>query len=181
MAYFIFLKYLRSLEEFRKNPLVKIPHKSPPTNFQSLFIFKNPIFIQKRIFLHFWPNWPSGQSAHPAFWPTQPTRTFFLLPHRSKVPPPSPAVRRRPMPPRLHPAMGVLPRAPHRIPRPLPLLPSSFRRVKHWLKSKPFHPINASNSSALTTPSPPSATIKGEAPRRPPPPLPLLTFPSLHA
>jgi hypothetical protein len=43
MTYYIFLKSLRSLEEFRKNPHDKIP----PTNFQSLCIFKNPIFIQK--------------------------------------------------------------------------------------------------------------------------------------
>jgi hypothetical protein len=44
MAYYIFLKSLRSLEEFRKNPHVKIPPKSPSTNFQSLGKFKNPIF-----------------------------------------------------------------------------------------------------------------------------------------
>jgi hypothetical protein len=50
-----------------KNPHIKIPPKSP-TNFQSLCIFKNPIFIRKRIFLHFWPNRPSGQPTQP--WPT---------------------------------------------------------------------------------------------------------------
>jgi hypothetical protein len=109
----------------------------------------------KEFFLRFRPNRPSGQPAHPAFRPTQPTRPFFLLLHRSKVPPPSPAVCRHPTPPRLHPIMGALPRAPHCIPRPLPLLPSSFLRVKHRLKSEPFHPINTGNSSALTTPSPP--------------------------
>jgi hypothetical protein len=38
---------LRSLEEFRKNPHVKIPPKSPCTNFQSVGKFKNPILIQK--------------------------------------------------------------------------------------------------------------------------------------
>jgi hypothetical protein len=60
---------LRSLEEFRKNPHVKIHPKSPPTNFQSLAIFKNQIFIRKRIFLHFRPRTaqrpvgPSGLSA----------------------------------------------------------------------------------------------------------------------
>jgi hypothetical protein len=52
MAYYIFLKSLRSLEEFRKNPHVKIPPKSP-TNFQSLGKFKNPILIQKFFFLAF--------------------------------------------------------------------------------------------------------------------------------
>jgi hypothetical protein len=50
MVYYIFLKSLRSLEEFRKNPHVKIPSKSPSTNFQSLGKLKNPIFYSKRIF-----------------------------------------------------------------------------------------------------------------------------------
>jgi hypothetical protein len=53
MAYYIFLKSLRSLEEFRKNPHVKIPPKSPSTNFQSLGKFKNPIFNSEIIFLPF--------------------------------------------------------------------------------------------------------------------------------
>jgi hypothetical protein len=35
MAYFIFLKYSDSLEDFRKNPRVKIPSESPCANFQS--------------------------------------------------------------------------------------------------------------------------------------------------
>jgi hypothetical protein len=65
-----FLKSLRSLEEFRKNPHVKIPLKSP-TNFQSLAIIKNQFFIRKRIFLHFRPRTaqrpvgPSSLSARP--------------------------------------------------------------------------------------------------------------------
>jgi hypothetical protein len=53
MAYYIFLKSLRSLEEFRKNPHVKIPPKSPSTNFQSLGKFKNPVFNSEIIFLAF--------------------------------------------------------------------------------------------------------------------------------
>jgi hypothetical protein len=65
MAYIIFLKYLRSLEEFRKNPHVKIPPKSPCANFQSLGIFKNSIFIRKGIFLRFRPIWPSPARAGP--------------------------------------------------------------------------------------------------------------------
>jgi hypothetical protein len=51
MAYYIFLKSLRSLEEFRKNAHVKIPPKSPCTNFPSLGKFKNPILIRKLFFL----------------------------------------------------------------------------------------------------------------------------------
>jgi hypothetical protein len=50
MAYYIFLKSLRSLEEFRKNPHVKIPPKSSSTIFQSLAKFKNPILIRKSFY-----------------------------------------------------------------------------------------------------------------------------------
>jgi hypothetical protein len=65
MIYFIFLKYLDSLEDFRKNPRVKIPPKSPCANFQSLVIFKNPIFIQKRILFRFRPIRPNLACAGP--------------------------------------------------------------------------------------------------------------------
>jgi hypothetical protein len=62
MAYFIFLKSLRSLGEFRKNPHVKIPPKSPCANFQSLGIFKNQILFGK--------EFSPSLSAHPAFRPS---------------------------------------------------------------------------------------------------------------
>jgi hypothetical protein len=65
MAYYIFLKSLRSLEEFRKNPHVKIPPKSHSTIFQSLAIIKNQILFGKEFFLHIRPNRPSDQPAHP--------------------------------------------------------------------------------------------------------------------
>jgi hypothetical protein len=81
MAYFIFLKYLDSIEDFRKNPHVKIPPKSHCANFQTLDIFKNSIFNQKRFCFNFQPNRPSGQPA-----------IFFLLLHRSRArKPPPPA------------------------------------------------------------------------------------------
>jgi hypothetical protein len=107
-----FLKSLRSLEEFRKNPHVKISPKSPSTNFQSLAIIKNQIFIQKRIFLHFWPIRPSGQPAYSASRPTPPPGLRPIarpsLPTREVVsllatqPPPSSALScRRVKPPRL--------------------------------------------------------------------------------
>jgi hypothetical protein len=51
---------LRCLEEFRKNPHVKIPPKSPSTNFQSLGKFKNPILIRKFFFPCFRPGQPCG-------------------------------------------------------------------------------------------------------------------------
>jgi hypothetical protein len=51
MAYYIFLKSLRSLEEFRKNPHVKIPPKSSCANFQALVNSKIQFLIQKFFFL----------------------------------------------------------------------------------------------------------------------------------
>jgi hypothetical protein len=65
-----FLKSLRSLEEFRKNPHVKIPPNSPSTNFESLGKFKNPIFNSEILFLDFSP---ADLAAHPAYQPSQPT------------------------------------------------------------------------------------------------------------
>jgi hypothetical protein len=61
MAYFIFLKSLRSLGEFTKNPHVKIPPKSPCANFQSLGIIKNQILFGK--------EFSPSLLAHPAFRP----------------------------------------------------------------------------------------------------------------
>jgi hypothetical protein len=69
MVYYIFLKSLRSLEEFRKNPHVKIPPNFPCANFQCLGKFKNPIFNSKIFLLHFqpgFPYWPTRLSAQPA-------------------------------------------------------------------------------------------------------------------
>jgi hypothetical protein len=63
MAYYIFLKSLRSLEEFSKKSHVKIPPKSPSTNFQSLGKFKNPILIRKFFFLAFSPANLEARSA----------------------------------------------------------------------------------------------------------------------
>jgi hypothetical protein len=69
MAYYIFLKSLRRLEEFRKNPQVKIPPKSPCANFQSLGKLKSPIFNSEIIFLRFRPSRPCGPLD---CWPSRP-------------------------------------------------------------------------------------------------------------
>jgi hypothetical protein len=82
MSYYIFLKYLRSLEEFRKNPHVKIPPKSPSINFQILDKFKNPIFNSEILFFLF--------SARPTLRPTRP------LSPASPLATPSPAGQKRP-------------------------------------------------------------------------------------
>jgi hypothetical protein len=81
MAYFIFLKYLRSLEEFRKNPHIKIPPKSPCANFQSLGKFKNPIFNSKILFLRFRPGQPYGPLG------ISPSRPCWPLSSRGPKPP----------------------------------------------------------------------------------------------
>jgi hypothetical protein len=74
MAYYIFLKFLRCLEEFRKNSHVKIPPKSPSTNFQSLGKFKNPIFNSEILFLAFGPADPAARSTSgPASQPAMPS------------------------------------------------------------------------------------------------------------
>jgi hypothetical protein len=76
MAYFIFLKYLRSLEEFRKNPHAKIPPKSHTTNFQSLGIFENQILFGKEFSFTFGPT---GPAASRPFGPRSPPGRFFLV------------------------------------------------------------------------------------------------------
>jgi hypothetical protein len=70
MAYYIFLKSSRSLEEFRKNPHVKIPPKSPSTNFQSPGKFKHPIFNSENSFFPYFG--PADLAAHSASGPASP-------------------------------------------------------------------------------------------------------------
>jgi hypothetical protein len=70
-----FLKSLRGLEEFRKNPHIKIPPNSSCTNFQSIGIFKNPKKFLKSNSLQI-----SAQPAKPRNWPvrsTWPTRRLL--------------------------------------------------------------------------------------------------------
>jgi hypothetical protein len=81
MAYYIFLKSLRSREEFRKNPHVKIPPKSTSTNFQSLGKFKNPIFNSQIIFLAFGPaNLAARSASGPASPPPAPSPQAEIVP-----------------------------------------------------------------------------------------------------
>jgi hypothetical protein len=68
MAYYIFLKSLRSPEEFRKNTHVKIPPKSPCGNFQSLGKFRNLIFNLEILFPCFRPGRPCGPLC---LWPSR--------------------------------------------------------------------------------------------------------------
>jgi hypothetical protein len=85
MAYYIFLKSLRSLEEFRKNPHVNIPPKSPSTNLQSLGKFKNLIFNSEIPFPYFRPGQPCGPLGH------GPSKHAALAAPAGRTPPPSPA------------------------------------------------------------------------------------------
>jgi hypothetical protein len=58
-----FLKSFRILEEFRKNPHIKIPPKSLCANSQILGSFQNSYFILKGFFLAFGPVGPAGYPA----------------------------------------------------------------------------------------------------------------------
>jgi hypothetical protein len=90
MAYYIFPKSLRSLEEFRKNLHIKIPPKSPCANFQSLGKFKNPIFNSKISFLRFRPGRPCGPLN---LWPSKlPLASLSPLAETSLAGPSSPHV-----------------------------------------------------------------------------------------
>jgi hypothetical protein len=166
MAYCIFLKSLRILEEFRKNPCVKIPPKSPCANFQSPGKFKNPIFILKRNFFQLLAQ--SAQPPHRPAWPFGPPGppNFLLPPMQNRAgiiaaglaPPPRAASA--------SPAKEPLPRAPHYISRSFPLPPSSIHGVKHHLRESCFIPIHAGHSSTLITSRrpPPQPLYKGRAP-----------------
>jgi hypothetical protein len=77
-----------SKNKFRKHPHVKIPPKSPSTNFQSLGKFKNPIFNSEIFFLTFGP---ADLAAHSAFGLASPLAS---LPPQAETGPPSPRVGR---------------------------------------------------------------------------------------
>jgi hypothetical protein len=145
MAYYIFLKSLRRLEEFRKNPHVKIPPKSPSTNFQRLGKFKNPIFNSEILFLDFGP---SDLVAHSAFGPANPLAA--LHPQAETVP-------RRPIQParrsHLH-GKYVFPFGSRLLSRP-PLLRLSVNRAPA-VSSIP-HLQLPKLARAATAPRPPSA------------------------
>jgi hypothetical protein len=97
MAYYIFLKSLRSLEEFRKNPHVKIPPKSPSTNFPSLGKFKIQFLIQKSFFFTFGPATqprPISFFFQPAAFPSPRWASALSRPgHPSGAPHPALACR----------------------------------------------------------------------------------------
>jgi hypothetical protein len=99
MAYYIFLKCLKILEEFRKNLHIKIPPKSPCINLQSLGKFKIAIFISNRISLQF-----LAQSTQPPRWPIQPfgprgrpsaSSSSFTCADRAPPPPHAPSCHGR--------------------------------------------------------------------------------------
>jgi hypothetical protein len=190
MAYYIFQKSLRSLEEFRKNPHVKIPPKSPFTNFQSLAIIKNQIFIRKRNFPPLSANsaqrpaglfgllahaatrplFPSSDlSAHAATWPPFRRSAQLARPRES-----SPSSRRRtaelcsePPPRQAAMAAATSPTSPSLYGQVLPLLHPSHNRDLQSLFHPPFNPRRRPFPNSLPRcsgplPPPPPAPIKGE-------------------
>jgi hypothetical protein len=143
MAYYIFLKSWRSLEEFRKNPHLKISPKSPSTNFQSLAIIKNQIFIRKRIFLHFRPIRPSGQPAYLAHAATRPPscRPAQLAHLGGRLPPRDAAIaelRFEPPPRQAAMAATTFPTSPSPYGGPLPLLNPGLNHNLQPLFIPPF-------------------------------------------
>jgi hypothetical protein len=70
MAYFIFLKYLRSLEEFRKIHMSKFLLNLLVQISKALVNSKIQFLIQKFFFLAFGP---ANLTAHSSFGPTGPT------------------------------------------------------------------------------------------------------------
>jgi hypothetical protein len=155
MAYYIFLKSLRSLEEFRKNPQVKIPPKSPCANFQSLGILKKSNFIRKRIFPvtfgpaaahflffstgHFSPSpLGLGLSAGPAHLTAQRPSSSSSSPRRLSA---AFWLAPLPHPRRQDPLLRCKTPAPSTIkPQPLPSLNRSFTAIKSPSRRHPFLP-----------------------------------------
>jgi hypothetical protein len=146
-----FLKYLDRLEDFRKNPHVKIPRKSPCTIFQSSAKFKNQLKFQKNFFLN---SGPALNSAQP--WPTSSSSpaTPLSLPIGPSPPPttgPQPLVGLASLPHPLSPTLR---------PRLVVFLPEPndrccHRRLTcahvHHLPAPPFHSRN-DRSTPLNTP-----------------------------
>jgi hypothetical protein len=126
MAYNIFLKSLRSLDEFRKNPHIKIPPKSPCINFQSPNIFKIQFLFRDNCSFNFQPKWPN---SHPAF-----------LPRAAKQDKPA----HQAMPP-----FPFLPPSPEPAASPPPLTPP-----RHGLRAAPLprHGATPTDAPSLTRP-----------------------------
>jgi hypothetical protein len=162
MVYYIFLKSSRSLEEFRKNHHVKIPPKSPPTNFQSLGKFKNRIFIQKEFFLRIRPTRPSLARASPlrtvgrrvrALDPSHPARLWRICQKPSLLrvcaarrrrllplsPPRGPHLSASSSPPRRPTPVGISTR--RRSPAPLPRASNAPELLQPFLITLP-PPLN---------------------------------------
>jgi hypothetical protein len=90
MAYYIFLKSLRSLEEFRKISISKFLLNLLVQISKGLVYSKIKILFRKEFSYKFWPNRPSHPLTCSSFWRTQPTRPFFLPHHAGRAPPPAP-------------------------------------------------------------------------------------------
>jgi hypothetical protein len=173
MAYCIFLKSLRILEEYRKTSCVKIPPKSSCANFQSLGKFKNLIFIQKGFFLASGPTGPAASQPIQPFWPTQlrrPPSSYFAKAGRVSPPSRTPPRQGRPPPaPWSGPDWSSPSLPPFTQLHFLPLLHSSNDSIEDAIhRRRPAYPGH------LRLPPTP---IKGDENPRPSPPI----FPSLSS
>jgi hypothetical protein len=186
MAYSIFLKYLRSLEEFRKNLHIKIPPKSPCAHFQRLGIFKNSIFIPQGIFLifrHIRPN-PTCVGVfvgRDAFFLSRhchvgPAYQLHPLPHASRPlqllliasgHPTPPGLQPRDAKRGLHspPSMALRPLPPDVSPSLASACPYKRARSTSWPSPHSSRPHFLAPESATSTP--PSASFAGCSPPSP--------------
>jgi hypothetical protein len=175
MAYYIFLKSLRSLEEFRKNHHVKIPPKSPSTNFPSLGKFKIQFLFEKNSSSEFSPLGPAGLPTPPA-----------LACRTAQAIQPSPAQTAQPTRPLSRPARARLWR----------ILQKMFSSSVHAFLSRPPPPRFSDNwapavsfvphlqppelaRAATDSRSPSAAPLRASGALRPLPPR--LHFPSLNS
>jgi hypothetical protein len=121
MACYIFLKSLRSLEEFRKNPHLKIPPKSPCRIFPSLAKFRKSLKFKNLFFLwifswdparlaqlpHSGPLRLAGQAAQPtslAHQPSDPPLSLTTGPHSPSSSSGRAGLRHTPTVPQPHPS-----------------------------------------------------------------------------
>jgi hypothetical protein len=163
MAYYIFLKSLRILEEFRKKILVlKFLLNLPVQISKALVNSKIQFLFRKGFLFSFGPVGPAAPPAYPAFRPSwsylpnsaqQLTRP--LLPTETSVVA-VPVSRRRSSTTRA--AMAALP--PNASPPPPPLLlghyfPPSSHALTHRDEPEITQPLNTTASPAVTPPSPP--------------------------
>jgi hypothetical protein len=168
MAYFIFLKYLDSLEDVRKNPHVKFLPKSPCAIFQTSAKFLKSIEIRKKFFLNFGPflvfdpatahlpSPPRRPTASRPTWPSPPPsltcrpRSVVFLPG----PTAAAAVSHVRTPPPATTSTPITAGAPTPHHSPPPPWPIPFRRLATPLLLQPYKRVRSLPLLTVLIPAP---------------------------